>query len=86
MRSKVILIVFVLGLLAWGDVAVRGSTNALNYWVAPAATGAGDGSSSLSAAYYLNATFWSGVQSQLSNTNVCVNFLTGTYNTNDLVL
>jgi hypothetical protein len=49
-------------------------------WVAPAATGSGDGSSSANAASYLNASFWSSVQSRLQITNVNVNLLDGNYN------
>jgi len=53
---------------------------AADYWAAPAAAGAGDGSSSANAAYYLNSTFWSStVQSHLSGDNVNVNFLNGNY-------
>lgn len=56
------------------------------YWVAPAATGAGDGSSPLSAAYYLNSSFWTGVSNQLQSANVNVNFVSGAYNAGSLTL
>ena len=52
---------------------------ATNYWVAPAATGAGNGSSAVNAANYLDLTFWNGVQSQLQSGNVTVNFVNGAY-------
>jgi hypothetical protein len=50
-----------------------------SYWVAPAATGAGDGSSSANAAAFLNYSFWSKIQSQLHSASVSVNLLSGTY-------
>ena len=43
-----------------------------DYWLAPAATGTGDGSSSANAAGYLNSSFWSSIQSRLQITNVNV--------------
>jgi hypothetical protein len=55
-----------------------------NYWVAPAAAGTGSGSSAANAAYYLNSSFWNGVQSQLQSGNVTVNFVTGAYNADSL--
>ncbi|MGH7979286.1 MAG: hypothetical protein ACREE6_07915, partial [Limisphaerales bacterium] len=65
--------------------AVHGSgATALNYWAAPSAQGSGDGTTSSTAAYYLNPGFWDTVQSQLNNTNVCVNFLSGAYNAGTL--
>jgi hypothetical protein len=80
-----VLIIFLFGMFIFSNRPAFGvATNALNYWVAPAAAGAGDGSSGLSPASYLNWTFWDGVQNELTNTNVCVNFLTGTYNGGDL--
>jgi hypothetical protein len=54
------------------------------YWAAPSAAGTGDGSSSANAAYYLNSTLWSTVQSSLSTANVNVNFLSGAYNAGTL--
>jgi hypothetical protein len=63
----------------------RASASVVSYWVAPTASGAGDGSSSLNAASYLNSSpFWATVQSQLQNNNVTVNFLAGIYNANTL--
>lgn len=55
-----------------------------NYWVAPAAAGTGDGSSSANAASYLNYTFWSGIQSQLQSASVNINLLNGNYNAGTL--
>lgn len=57
-----------------------------DYWVAPAAAGTGSGSSAVNAAYYLNSTFWNGVQNQLQSGNVTVNFTTGAYNAGSLNL
>ncbi|HTB84238.1 MAG TPA: hypothetical protein VK742_11335 [Candidatus Sulfotelmatobacter sp.] len=54
------------------------------YWAAPAATGTGDGSTSANAAGYQNASFWNTVQSQLQNSNVTVNFLSGNYSANTM--
>lgn len=60
---------------------------AQNYWVAPAASGTGDGSSSVNAASYVNATFWTGtVQPELANANVTVNFQSGVYTAGSLSL
>lgn len=56
------------------------------YWVAPAAAGTGDGSTSANAASYLNSSFWAGVQSALQLTNINVNFVDGTYNAGTLNL
>ncbi|HEY1790644.1 MAG TPA: hypothetical protein VGJ73_21020, partial [Verrucomicrobiae bacterium] len=77
---KPLLIVFLFGILILGFPIHGRGANALNYWAAPTAQFAGDGTSPGSAASYLNPTFWNGVQSQLNNTNVTVNFLTGAYN------
>jgi len=63
---------------------VVASVNPVGYWAAPAASGTGDGSTSANAAGYQNASFWSTVQSQLQNSNVTVNFLSGTYNAGSL--
>jgi Concanavalin A-like lectin/glucanases superfamily len=52
---------------------------AKSYYAAPAAAGAGDGSSPANAANYLNASFWSTVQSQLQTSNVNVNLQDGNY-------
>jgi hypothetical protein len=60
--------------------------SAINYWAAPAAAGAGDGSSSVNAAYYLNSNFWSTVQSQLQTADVNVNLLDGNYSAGTLTL
>ena len=49
------------------------------YWMAPAALGAGDGSSSANAAGFLNYSFWTNVQSQLQYANVNVNLEDGKY-------
>ncbi|HWF18673.1 MAG TPA: hypothetical protein VG754_05370, partial [Verrucomicrobiae bacterium] len=57
-----------------------------NYWVAPTAAGTGNGSSVANAAYYLNISFWSTVQSQLQSGNVTVNFQDGAYNAGSLSL
>jgi hypothetical protein len=82
---RLVLVLFVFGMFIFGTCSVRAiGANALNYWVAPTAVGTGDGSSSFDAASYLNATFWNGVQSQLSNTNVYVNFVSGAYNAGSL--
>ncbi|HUA66746.1 MAG TPA: hypothetical protein VME24_12925 [Alphaproteobacteria bacterium] len=73
------------GILLFGILAVRaGGANALNYWVASTAQGTGDGTTPLTAASYLNPTFWNGVQSQLAGTNVYVSFETGAYNAGTL--
>jgi hypothetical protein len=78
---KVTFAIFLFGALVFGSSPVLGiGANALNYWVAPTAENTGDGSSSFNAASYLNPTFWTGVQSQLNNTNVYINFLVGAYN------
>ncbi|HEV2329120.1 MAG TPA: hypothetical protein VGY56_10070 [Verrucomicrobiae bacterium] len=78
---KLILILFLLGTFIFcGRSACGVGANALNYWVAPAAAGMGDGSSSANAASYLNWTFWTGLQSQLNTSDVWVNFLNGAYN------
>lgn len=63
-----------------------GQASVVNYWAAPAAVGAGDGSSSANAAYYLNASFWSTVQSQLGSTDVAVNLVDGNYSAGMLAL
>jgi hypothetical protein len=55
-----------------------------NYWAGPAASGSGSGSSLANAAYYLNPSFWSSVQSQLQSGNVTVNFESGAYNAGTL--
>jgi hypothetical protein len=82
-QSKPVLIIFI-ALLLWGILPLQGNAQ-LSYWVAPAATGTGDGSSSANAAGYSNPTFWSGtVKPQLSSTGVTVNFLSGTYNSGSL--
>lgn len=60
-------------------LAMAGRASVTNYWVAPAAAGTGDGSSSANAAYYLNSSFWSTVQSQLQSGAVNVNLLDGNY-------
>lgn len=61
--------------------------DAQNYWVAPTASGSGDGSSSANAASYVNATFWTGtVQPELANANVTVNFQNGVYTAGSLSL
>ena len=49
------------------------------YWVGPAASGTGDGSSSANAASFLNYSFWTNVQSQLQSANVNVNLQDGSY-------
>ena len=53
-------------------------------WVAPAATGTGDGSTSANAASYQDNSFWNTIQSQLQNSNVTVNFVNGNYTVNTL--
>ena len=55
-----------------------------NYWMAPAASGTGDGSSSANAASYLNYVFWSGIQNVLQSANVTVNLASGNYNSGPL--
>ncbi len=73
------------GSIVWVCIMVSSvSASVVSYWVAPAAAGAGDGSSPLSAASYLNTSFWTTVQSQLQNNIVTVNFVTGAYNANTL--
>ena len=78
------------GILAWLTMALQfvmiAQVSAVTYYAAPAATGAGDGSSPLSAASYLNSSFWSTVQSQLQTTNVNVNLIAGSYNAGTLTL
>lgn len=76
----------VLCLLAMTGAVPAPAANALNYWAAPAAAGTGDGSSLANAAYYLNSSFWSAVQSQLQSINVNVNLLDGNYNAGLLAL
>ncbi|HEY2081578.1 MAG TPA: hypothetical protein VGI88_02250, partial [Verrucomicrobiae bacterium] len=58
----------------------------VTYWAAPTAAGSGDGSSAANAAGYLNATFWSTVQGQLSSSDVNVNFQNGNYSAGMLAL
>jgi hypothetical protein len=58
----------------------------VTYWAAPAATGAGDGSSPLSSACYTNLSFWGTVQSQLQTTNVNVNLVSGNYSAGTMTL
>ena len=77
LRSCASLAVILFGLL---------NARATDYWAAPAAAGAGDGSSSANSAYYLNSTFWSTIQNQLSSSDVNVNFLDGNYNAGTLTL
>lgn len=82
---KLALIIFLFGTFIFCNRPACGvGANALNYWVAPAAAGTGDGSSSFNAASYLNWTFWTSLQSQLNNTNIYVNFLNGNYNAGTL--
>ena len=79
---RLVLVVVVLLLPA---MTSRGTV--VTYWAAPAATGTGDGTTVLNAAYYLNSSFWSTtVKGQLQNNNVTVNFVTGAYNANTLGL
>ena len=59
------------------QVATSALTN--SYWVGPAASGAGDGSSSANAASFINYSFWTNVQSQLQSANVTVNLKDGNY-------
>lgn len=66
--------------------ALLGRTAVTSYWVAPAAAGTGDGSSSANAAYYLNTSFWSTAQSQLQTADVNVNLLDGNYSAGTLTL
>jgi hypothetical protein len=70
----------------WALTVTQVPATTTGYWVAPTATGAGDGSSSFSPASYLNPTFWNTVQNQLQSANVTVNFLTGAYNGGSLSL
>lgn len=78
--SKLASIIFLLATLILGSLPIQGNAQ-VNYWVAPAASGAGDGSSSASPASYSNPTFWSStVKPQLNSTNVLVNFESGSYN------
>lgn len=49
------------------------------YWVGPSASGAGDGSSPLDAASFLNYSFWANVKNQLQSGNVNVNLTDGNY-------
>jgi len=80
---KLTLAVFLFAAWLCGGLPIQGNAqNALNYWVSP--SGTGNGSSGLSPANYLSTTFWSGIQSQLNNTNVIVNFDVGAYNAGSL--
>jgi hypothetical protein len=67
-------------------LAMVGRASVVNYWAAPAAAGTGDGSSSANAAYYLNSSFWSTVQSQLQSAAVNVNLVDGNYSAGMLAL
>ena len=49
------------------------------YWMGPAASGTGDGSSSANAASFINYSFWTNVQSQLRTANVMINLQDGNY-------
>lgn len=71
---------------SWALSVTQASAASTSYWVAPAAAGTGNGSSVANAAYYLNLTFWSSVQSQLQSGNVTVNFQDGAYNAGSLNL
>lgn len=66
--------------------AMMSRASVVNFWVAPAAVGSGDGSSSANAAYYLNSSFWTTIQSQLSVNDVNVNLLGGNYTAGTLTL
>jgi hypothetical protein len=57
-----------------------------NFWVAPAAAGSSNGTSVANAAYYLNMSFWSSMQSELASGSVTVNFVNGAYNAGSLSL
>ncbi len=70
----------------WSLSVTQVPADPADYWVAPAAVGTGSGSSAANAAYYLNSSFWSSVQSQLQSGNVTVNFVTGAYNAGSLNL
>ncbi len=70
----------------WSLSVTQEPTLTTNLWVAPAAEGAGDGSVPSNAAYYLNASFWSGVANEIQSANVTVNFLSGAYNAGSLNL
>lgn len=48
-------------------------------YVAPNATGAGDGSSAVNAADFKSTAFWSGIQTLLATDSVTVQFIAGTY-------
>jgi hypothetical protein len=68
------------------DPVLPWATNAIKYWVGPAGAGTGDGSSPVNAAYYMNPSFWTGIQSPLQSSNVNVNFVDGAYNGGNLIL
>jgi hypothetical protein len=71
---------------SWALAVTQVPAVATNFWVAPAAVGTGSGSSAANAAYYLNTSFWSSVQTQIQSGNVTVNFVTGAYNAGSLSL
>lgn len=68
------------------QLAAAGRASPINYWAGPATAGTGDGTSSANAAYYLNTSFWSTVQSQLSGADVNVNLVDGNYSAGMLAL
>jgi hypothetical protein len=70
----------------WALSVIQAPAASTSYWVAPAAVGTGGGTSVANAAYYLNLSFWTSVQSQLQSGNVTVNFVDGAFNTGSLSL
>jgi hypothetical protein len=68
----------------WALTVAQAPATTTGYWVAPTASGAGDGSSPFNPASYLNSSFWSTVQNQLQSANVNVSFLSGAYNAGTL--
>lgn len=70
----------------WALSVTRTPAATINFWVAPAAAGTGAGTSVANAAYYLNTSFWSSMQSELASGSVAVNFVNGAYNAGSLNL
>jgi hypothetical protein len=77
------------GAVQWNNImltAVAVPITNNTYWVASAAVGTGDVSSSANAASYLDSSFWSGIQSRLQVTNININLTDGNYNAGTLNL
>lgn len=84
---------------SWARVAIRWTVPALmvgavaplclaeiTRYVAPTSQGNGSGTSPANAAAYVSTSFWSGVQSSLTNNAVTVRWLDGQYNSTGLSL